>query len=266
MVRCVVARSIAAALCVMACRFSPNMAVSSDSIDAPADVAGDARHDGTPDTRSADAPKLLMNGSACGGAVWHADFSVDPTTIDLNGDGIDDFAVRGGGPLPGSLGSGLWTVPANSAALDTQPKQPFTTRVVIDVTMQDVTRGSGDHSTVCWINTAYTSTAFAPLFIDARRDSDEATSQTISIYGKMGSNAVESSIDAFSFGDNNLHHYHLDIDPSALTYDLVVDGSMDRGSKAYYSIALNGNDDQWATVQALGGDSVFDDFQVEVCP
>lgn len=242
------------------------MAVTADSHGGPSDVAGDAGQDGMADTRALDAPKLLMNGSACGGAVWYADFSVDPTTIDLNGDGIDDFAVRGGGPLPGVLGGGMWTVPAASSPLDTQPKQPFTTRVVIDVTMQDLTRGSGAHSTVCWINTAYTSTTFAPLFVDVRRDSDESTSQTISIYGKMGSNAVESSIDAFSFGDNNVHQYHLDIDPSALTYDLVVDGTMDRGSKTYYAIPLAGNDDQWATLDATGGNSVFEDFRVEVCP
>ncbi|HEY3801351.1 MAG TPA: hypothetical protein VGL61_02055 [Kofleriaceae bacterium] len=255
---------VASACMLLACGFAPGRLTGAD---APGSVDGAAAADGSHADSAApqDGPMLQMNGSACSGAVWHADFSVDPTTIDGNGDGIADFAVRTGGGLPGSLGSGVWTVPASSAPLDTQPKQPFTTRVVLDVTMQSVTRGA-THGAVAWINTAYGSATFAPLFLDLQRDSNEAESQTLTVFGKMGSNAVESQIDAFSVGDDDLHHFHVDIDPTALTYHLVMDGGVqDRGSKSYYAIPLAGSD-QWATVVAYGGDSVFDDFQIEVCP
>ena len=176
--------------------------------------------------------------------------------------------MRGGGPFPGTLGSGLWTLAAASDPLDTQPKQPFTTRVVIDVTMQNVTpaAGSDSLSTIVWINTAYSATMFAPLFVDLRRDSAAASSQTITVYGKTGSAGTTTKLDGLSVGDDNLHHFHLDIDPTALTYDLVIDGTMDRGQLSYSAIPRGANDDQWATAQAYGGASVFDDFQVEVCP
>jgi hypothetical protein len=266
-----VGNAVAASACLMAaCGFAPHGLASTDAPPTSVDgtsAASDAVAPDAPTAGKQDAPAMLeMNGSACSGAVWHADFSVDPTTIDLNGDGIDDFAVRGGGSLPGTIGSGVWTVPANSSALDSQPKQPFTTRVVLDVTMQSVTRGT-THGTVAWINTGYTATTFAPLFLDLQRDSDSSNSQTLTVFGKQGSDADESQIDAFSVGDDNLHHFHVDIEPTALTYHLTMDGSaQDRGSKTYYAVPLNGNSDQWATVVAYGGDSVFDDFQVEVCP
>ena len=206
-----------------------------------------------------------MLGSACGGKLWHADFSVDPTTQDLNGDGVDDFAVRStGGPLPGTLGNGEW-IDTNGPSLDSQPKQPFTTRIVIDVTMANTTQPSSGHGTIMWINTAYTDTTFAPLFIDVQRNGT-GTSQNVTVYDKSNP-ATEASIDGFSVGDDLLHHYHLDIDPNALTYHLVMDGGVqDRGTHTYSSIPLSGNTDQWATVQAQGGTSAFDDFQVEVCP
>jgi hypothetical protein len=265
-----VGNAVAACVCVVAaCGFDPHGLGGTDAPPTSLDgtnVAPDALAPDAPAAGKHDAPMLEMNGSACGGAVWHADFSVDPTTIDLNGDGIDDFALRAGGALPGSLSNGTWIVPAGSSPLDTQPKQPFTTRVVVDVTMQSVTRGS-DHGAVCWINTGYTATMFEPLFLDLQRDSDSSNSQTLTVFGKQGSDAVEAQIDAFSVGDDNLHHFHVDIDPSALTYHLTMDGStQDRGSKSYYAIPLNGSTDQWATVVAYDGDSVFDDFQVKVCP
>jgi hypothetical protein len=242
--------------CVAACRFTPHHAAGDggpdiDAIILPADA-----------TASSDAAVDLI-GSACSGKLWHADFSVDPTTIDLNGDGIKDFATRDGTPLAGTLGSGVWTVPANSAALDTRPPQPFTTRVVIDVVMRDLTRGSSDHSTVVWINTAYSPTSFAPLFLDLRRDSDELNSQTWTTYGKIDGD--ETTIDYDYLEDDDFHHFHFDIDPKQLTYDLAVDG-YDSGTYDYYATDLDGNTDEWATVDALGGDSAFDDFQVEVCP
>jgi hypothetical protein len=253
---------------VLACRFYPREVGGTDasgSLDGPA--APDGHGADAPSAGNQDAPAmLLMNGSACGGAVWHADFSVDPTTIDLNGDGIDDFAVRGSDVLPGTLGGGMWTVPAGSLPLDTQPKQPFTTRVVLDVTMQSTSHPSSGHGTVAWINTAYGATTFAPLFLDLQRDSNSSQSQSLTVYGKMGGSAAETKLDGLSFGDDAFHHFHVDIDPSALSYHLVIDGTTDRGALPYYAIALGGNTDQWATVVAYGGDSVFDDFQIEVCP
>jgi hypothetical protein len=208
-----------------------------------------------------------MLGSACGGKLWHADFSADPTTFDRNGDNVNDFAARGGGPLPGVITAGVWTVTANPMPLDTQPKQPFTTRVVVDVTMANLDPGiasPGALHTVFWINTGYTAGRFAPLFIDVARDSATALSQTITVYDKSDAN-TQVQLDAFSVDDDNLHHFHIDIDPPNLSYDLKLDGD-DLGNNTYAGFPVGGNTDQWATVGANGGTSVFDDFQVEVCP
>jgi hypothetical protein len=242
--------------CAAACRFAPqqaqNDARGNDAIATPGDAAPDSSHDAT-----------VAKGSACGGKLWHTDFSVDPTTIDLNGDGIADFATRDGTPLAGTLGSAGWTVPANSAALDTRPPQPFTTRIVIDVVMRNLTRGSGDHSTVMWINTAYAQSSFAPLFLDLRLESDAGSAQTWTMYGKSGTD--DDPLDSDFFVDDQFHHFHVDIDPVGLTYDLSIDGD-DQGTFAYYSVTRGSNNDEWATIDPLGGDSAFADFQVEVCP
>jgi hypothetical protein len=263
-----VGRTIAIAFAwIAACRFSPQDAATTGdgSIATPRDGSAHTNIDAVkPD--AAIAPV----GSACGGKLWHADFSVDPTTIDLNDDGVYDFATRDGSPLAGTLGSDIWTVPANSAALDTRPAQPFTTRVVVDVDMTNIvpTTDASQLSTVFWINTAYTQTTFAPLFIDIRRDAAESQSQTWTAYNKVGSNAIQSSVDAGSYGDVDFHHFHIDIDPSnpsAPTYHLTVDTN-DRGIKSYSTIPRDSNGDQWATLDALGGSSAFHDFQVEVCP
>jgi hypothetical protein len=248
--------------CATACRFAPHETQSNvpgnDAIVAPIDATTGL------DGLDAAAPV----GSACGGTLWHADFSVDPTTIDLNGDGVADFATRDGMPLGGTLGSGVWTAPALTPPLDTRPAQPFTTRVVIDVSMRDLTRGSGDHSAVMWLNSAYTQSMYAPLFLDLRRDSDSAAAQTWTMYGKIdtgGSDTVDDALQSDYVTDDGFHHFHIDIDPVGLTYDVTID-DYDEGTYHYYTIDRNGNADEWATVAALGGDSAFDDFQIEVCP
>jgi hypothetical protein len=253
---------VAACTTIAACGFSSSLAPDASgggSADAPmppdAKVFLDAKvyNDAPP-------PK----GPACGGKVWLADFSSDPTLIDLNEDGTNDFAMRTGGPLQGTLSSGFWIAPAGTSPLDTQPKQDFATITVIDVTMRNDVAAPSGHNTVMWLDADYTTTTLAPIFIDLQRDS--ATQHTLTVYDKP--NGVETSLFSTSALDGGFHHIHLIVDPSVPqlpVYNLSIDGVDFVVAQAFSTMTRGTNDDRWATLSA-GGDSEFDSFQVEVCP
>ncbi|HEY5923874.1 MAG TPA: hypothetical protein VIV11_19480, partial [Kofleriaceae bacterium] len=80
--------------------------------------------DGTgTDGTSGDGPPTDASG-LCGGKVWFADFSGDPTTYNNNGDSVNDFRARNGTFPTSQLMSGEWRVPsAGITPLDMQPFQ-----------------------------------------------------------------------------------------------------------------------------------------------
>lgn len=201
--------------------------------------------------------------AGCSSKIWLADFSTDPTTIDSNGDGVLDFAMRDGLPLGGVLAGGIWTESAGAGrALDSQPKQDFQTRTQVHVRMRSTTVPPSARGALFWINVGYDGTSFSPLFVEAALD--VSSSQTATLYGKTDG-ATATKLAQVTGLDNGMHDYWLDIYPTTHTVMFHVDAMPDV-SRAFPYFAAAGNDDRWATLDS-GGGAEFDLVRVEVdCP
>jgi len=225
------------------------------------DSSVDGNGDGNDDDAAIDTMRDAAPLPCATQTVWLADFSADPTTVNGNGDGTNDWAMRDMGTLPGTLASGVWTEPGTpTRPLDSQPKQDFATPTRVDVRMRNSTR-TGNYGAVFWINVDYTTTTFAPLYVNAQRLTNGAGHE-VTLYGKTDAATsvvlVQATLIPFDFVDVSL-----DIRPATNTVTVAFNGvSVDR---TYTEIPRAGNDDRWATVLAWGADADFDLVRVEVC-
>jgi hypothetical protein len=204
-------------------------------------------------------------GSACGGTLWATDFTTDPTTLDINCDGVADWAVRGGSAFPtGQLADGMWQSPSPSSPLDTNPAQPFTTHVVIDTSLQSTQAPTpGGYGAVFWLNFAYGSDgSFAVVFADVELQSDNT--QTLYLYTKTDPATAMQLASVTGLG-SGLIPVRLDIDPTALTVGYALGGSGISGSQGVPRIGV-ASTDQWATVVAYSAAANLGPTSVEVCP
>ena len=83
--------------------------------------------------RVLNTPELLSG-------LWSTEFDSDPTAQDVNGDGVGDWTVRGGGAVaPSSLSGGVWRT--TTTVLDTAPGCDFTNTVIADLRLRSTTVG-----------------------------------------------------------------------------------------------------------------------------
>jgi hypothetical protein len=225
-------------------------------------IAACGFHQGTfsqPSDASVD--RVPMDGSSCGGQVWVTDFMSDPVG--------SAFQMRNGEPLPGTLGSGVWTENGtlDSTPLDTQPDEDFTTETYIHVRMRNTTvpPPSPDmHGAVCWINFGYTTTQFTPLFIDAMLQSNGT--QLVQVFDKIGSAEAENSLYQITLDDDDMHDYYLDISPTLAQATLTIDDTTTTVI-SYTTIARGNNNDQFVSLDTWSDTvSEFGYFLVESCP
>jgi len=236
------------ALVLASCGFRHGQALA----DGPADVPDAAVHD-------APAPDAA---GLCGGKVWQTDFSTDPTQLDGNGDGTNDWMLRDGSPFPTSqLVAGVWQTPNASQPLDTQPKQPFLTRTIIHVRMRNTTT-SGSKGAVFWINVGYDgSGTFAPLFVDVKLQSNNTQSALVM---RKTSAGVEQNVATLPGLGTDFVDVDLDIDPTTLMFTYAIAGST--GTATLNRQTGSTATDEWATAVAFSVASEFDSVRVEVCP
>ena len=239
---------------LVACRFFPGAAPGFGAADAPRDT-NDAV------LVAPDAASTLDALPTCGGKVWLADFSSDPTLLDLNGDGVPDWAMRDGSLFPVSqLTDGIWSVPAGSQPLDSQPKQTFTTRTLVHGRMRGKTVNSVNGAQF-WINVDYDGSGmFAPLFVEAILQADNT--QTLTVWTKMPP-STELQLTQVTGLTTDFLDFDLDINPATPSVQFTGGGvSTDLTLMRLASTAT----DQWATVTASSQAADFDYLRVEVCP
>ena len=235
---------------------------SAASPDATSVVVDAPRAHDAPEDVSIDGPTSGL----CGGKIWEADFSTDPTLQDLNHDNVDDFAIRDGSPLPGVLAGGVWTLAGPAEPLDTRPLQNFTTRVIAQVRMRS-TSVPTTHGAIMWLNVNYNGMTYTPVFIDAAMQVATGAgtiTQTATVFTKATDGSEVAGTSAADL-DLEMHDYTLDIDSAGARAHFTVDG-IDLGMQVLTPDPLGGNDDRFATVQAYGGAAEFDEFRLEVCP
>jgi hypothetical protein len=189
---------------------------------------------------------------------------VDPTTLDLNGDGIRDFGLRGGAPFPvAELSGGTWRA-SEGKALDTQPKNPFSERTIVDVRFRSTGVTTHElYGAVFWINVDQAGAMFSALNASLTRRAD-GNGQDLSIRGKRD---VTVTVDLFTVPGlpDAMVDLRLDIDVRANQVSIWVNGTF-RGAFSYPETAPP-QGDEWATLIAWSGSGggEFDHLKVVLC-
>lgn len=96
-------------------------------------VGGDATTTLSSDVRALNSPEVLSN-------YWDADFSSDPTALDLNADGTSDWDTGGSAFDPATLASGVWKA-SGSRQLIAQPTTDLTRPTYVDLRWRSPTSG-----------------------------------------------------------------------------------------------------------------------------
>jgi hypothetical protein len=190
--------------------------------------------------------------------VWSADFSADPTTLNLNGDPVSDWRIREGGGLPGLLSDGVWSVAgAPMLALDTQPKTDFNRRMRATARMRNTVMGT--RGVMLWLNVDYSRMHFMPLFFEVRLDAEHGR-QLATLFGKDATS--EYVIATFSDLGTGMVDVTIDIDPMQDMVTVKVGAAS--ASHVYIPIERAMNDDRFATLAAYS-DGEFDEARIELC-
>lgn len=192
------------------------------------------------------------------GLFWSADFSVDPTTLDVNDDAINDWAMRDGSPFPiEELTNGIWS--SIGRDLDTRPLDDFQSRLLVDVRMRATSPGF--QGAVFWVNVNYDVT-FSPIWVRARGlpNGDQVVTLLHKTDGATSVPLIE--VDGF---DSDFIDVSLEIDTDAGEVSLWIDDNYE-GTESYASFPIGGNDDRYATLIGWGATAEFDEVTIEQCP
>jgi len=198
-------------------------------------------------------------GAGCVLRRWRADFGADPTSQDLNGDGMNDWRIRAGGAFPvDQLSGGVWRAPTGSGALDTVPNHGFNGRVRASVRMRST--DTGGNGATMWVNVDYSATSFAPVYVQLRRQGDGT--QTLTLHGKT-SNPVTLALATVSGLGGGMVEVDLDIDTALNLVTLTVDGVV-RGTFTYFTYGPP-NTDRFGTVITWSSGAEFDWVEISDC-
>lgn len=216
----------------------------------------------------ASAPEGLDAAAAAGDAaplpcankrVWSADFTIDPTTLNQNGDPALDWRIRAGGGLPGQLTDGVWSV-ADVVSLDTQPKADFNRRLRATARMRHTAIGAtGTRGVMLWLNVDYSPMTYAPLYLELVLDAEHAR-QTATLFATTATG--ELALATFPDLTTGMVDVMLDVDPMQNTVSVAVGGLT--SSHVYTPIPRNMNDDRFATLVAYSAAEI-DDARIELC-
>jgi len=180
---------------------------------------------------------------------WELKFDQDPTSVDINGDAINDWIVRGSGAFDTSkLAGGVWTT--TGTVLETAPTCDFIRTTIVDLRFQNTTVG-GDGATFA-INALRTGNTCAPILANLKLQSDGT--QTLTILKKI-SDATSQSLINITGLPNQAVDLHLIIDPVLSAVCVKVNG-VERGtfSVTRYASTTAG---QTASIGASGGTARF---------
>ncbi len=216
-----------------------------------------------PPDAASDAVIGDASAASCGGTVWRADFSTDPTLLDDNGDGKPDWTSRGGGAFPTmQLVGGVWRSPSTAVPLDTNPVQDFTTRTLVHARMRGTDSDGGLLGAVAWVNVGYDAMgSYAPVFVDIRLGTDGA--QTVSLHTKNAGGAVVT-LAAQHVPTQELLDVTLDIDPANLRVTFA--SSAFEGVYDLARLPPNSTREGFASVLGYDTSAEIDDIAIEVCP
>ncbi len=182
-------------------------------------AGADATSQVTASARALNTPEVLDG-------YWEADFSANPTVLDVNADGVGDWVRRDGQPFnAATLSGGVWDV---DNTLDSQPNCDFTALTTIDLRLRN-TSTIGD-PVVFTFNADWVGSNVAPLLIRLQRKADGT--QTLRVYGQTDT-ATDVKL-AQAAGLQDFVTLRLLIDPGRISVYVRVNGT-EVGTFAYYT-------------------------------
>jgi hypothetical protein len=120
------------------------------------------------------------------GIVWECD--VNPTTLDSNGDGTNDWVVRGGGAFTaGNLTTdGARNVWIGAQTLDSRPLNDFNLGFNVDMTWSAINTTTGAFDCLFWVNiTNPTGGGFSPVYFSLTNPTNVSQTLTVRQGGGM---------------------------------------------------------------------------------
>lgn len=199
-------------------------------------------------TRLVNCPELLS-------AYWRADFDRDPTAHDINGDGIPDWSIRGGGTFnTATLVDGIWQA---DATLDSLPLHAFDKITTVDVRMRNTSVGG--NGALFQINADWSNGLHAPILVYLQLQSDEI--QTLRLYGKTDE-STRRLLCTIPDLPSRFLNIRLVLLPEKDRVQLVVD-DVDYGSFVYPTFSPDGNE-RFASILSSGSDAEFDTLSIRV--
>lgn len=210
---------------------------------------GDAAHS------RIDASVPLLNRPELLSAYWRADFDVNPTTIDLTRDGVNDWTMAGGVAFnTGTLVSGFWQ---SNGSLESRPKNNFTNVTTVEARCRNTTVGG--NGAELKIEVDRVAGTHAPLIVRVQRQADG--SQTLSLFHKSNA-ATEVKLLERKHLSSDFVRYRLTILPANNLVNLTIN-DQDEGTYTYATYAPSG-DDRFLTFCANTSSAEYDYVELRV--
>jgi hypothetical protein len=195
---------------------------------------------------------------------WFADFSSDPTRQDLNGDQVEDWAIRDGSPFDATrLVDGIWISPtAAYQHLDTRPKRSFQGRAVGDIRMRATSAGSADCGASFWLWVGETTSS--AMLISACV-ALEAGAQRIRVSGQDATQANALLLE-HRHPSTDFFFLRLDVDDASDQVTVYLD-SQRLGTYAVppWPFQVGNEGQMFSTVTSKYGDGEYDAVRVVEC-
>jgi hypothetical protein len=197
--------------------------------------------------RTLNLPELLSG-------MWETDFDDDPT-LDHNGDGDPDWALRDGGTFdPAGLVGGRWQL---DASLVTSPANDFTTLTTAEVSFRNTNLGG--QGAVFWINAHWLASQCASIVAYLQLQIDGT--QTLTVCHLQDELTIEPLVTVRGL-PSGLVDLRLLIDPALGTVNIQVD-EQDQGTYVY-SRYTSSHNDRFASLLATGSAAEFDYVSIRV--
>ena len=164
-------------------------------------------------------------------SVWEADFSADPTLIDLNGDAVTDWIANGGLPFEVvQLDTGLYWADGD---LDTNPANDFTQPTTVELRLRDFADDGGSGG--------------VKLHVDRTGDTYAFIKAEVKLFGGQQNLAVSYTHPTFGVvvlvsetaSPGEFFDLRLLVDPTQDTVNINIDDK-DRGTFQYTRMTKGG--------------------------
>jgi hypothetical protein len=195
----------------------------------------------------ANTPELLS-------AYWRTDFDANPTTLDVTRDGTNDWTMASGTFGAATLVDGDWQA---SGALESRPKNNFTTNAIVDVRCRNTTVGG--NGAVVQINADRQGGTHAPILVRLQRQTD--ATQTLTLYGKSN-DATNVQLFQRKNLPSSMIRYRLSILPANNLVNLAIEDE-DQGTFSYSTYAPS-TDDRFLTFYSDTSSSEFDYVELRI--